>query len=530
MPTFQRDLPATPRPVLTREPRASTLSCGFSLLFVTLVAAGCSTAGAKTAGPSTADAGGFDASVGEPEDASALAPGDTSAASPAVDAGADGGQRAWCNQSILGYTPPATTARIVPTRPIRPFYQWQSNNGYCGEVSLLQAAMNNGLWASQYNVRLLCGFQSQGDDGYAKGTPLLQSGPDGYCAAHTNSRGVATAQQASQLLIDDGDAARGQNSVLTCAANAGLAAVRYITPSPLDGQPAFQNYIVWLKQHFIAGHAVTAGVLTPGGQQDEYDHIVSVASVGTNHAASDSSYYDDDVVYFEDHGAYTFDGASATNNPAVPPGAGAPANSRKCTPYIFGVRVGDLAKSRASLAAATNGQPYAMALPNRSAPGGALLNYAFAVTGPLDDAGVTLPVVLSVEKTSTNGADNPRDPVAGYQYETPYIGTSNDGESCTNAAPSAWMTMHLRVEVHGLTAGNKYNLYRYEFDRVGSAAVPMPVGALAALAVPKSGFNAKRASATAATTFTATAGIYAETITLQSSRIVVFRAVPVEAP
>ena len=428
-----------------------------------------------------------------------------------------------CTQRLLGYVPPATSARIMPARAIRPFYQWQSNNGYCGEVSLLQAGMNNGLWASQFNVRLLCGYQSNGRDGFAKGTPLSQSGPDGYCAAHGGS-----AEVASQLLIDDGDAAKGENSVLTCTENAGLAAVRYITPATVDGVAAYRDFIVWLKKQLIAGHWPTVGVLTQGGANDEYDHIVSVMFVGTNHAITDSNYYEDDVVYFEDHGAYTFDGASPTDNPAIPPGARA--NSRGCVPYVFGVRVGDLVRTRASFDALTTGQPYAVALPRWSASGGSVLDYAFAVTGPLDDDGVTLPVVVSIEKSSTNGSENPRDPKAGYQYEAPYVGSTDDGTSCTNAPPSSWMDLELRVEVQGLVAGKRYKLYRYLFDGVKPVGGVLPVGAGAALAVPRARFTAQSARATSAATFTATGASYSETFALRSDRVAVFRAVPADAP
>jgi len=62
------------------------------------------------------------------------------------------------------------------TAPIRPFYDWESNNGYCGESSMMSAARQQaGTWISQYNARLICG------------SGLSQSGPDGYCAENRNS-------------------------------------------------------------------------------------------------------------------------------------------------------------------------------------------------------------------------------------------------------------------------------------------------------------------------------------------------------
>ncbi len=59
-----------------------------------------------------------------------------------------------CDQSLVDGLPPATTYYIYPRVPVQPFYQWQNNNGYCGEVSLVQAGLNNGEFMSQYNARL----------------------------------------------------------------------------------------------------------------------------------------------------------------------------------------------------------------------------------------------------------------------------------------------------------------------------------------------------------------------------------------
>ena len=80
-----------------------------------------------------------------------------------------------CTQNRLdGTKPPTTQFMVYPAHKVVPFYQWQSNNGYCGEVSLIQAGLNHGQWMSQFNARLVCG------------TGLLQSGPRGWCKAHHN--------------------------------------------------------------------------------------------------------------------------------------------------------------------------------------------------------------------------------------------------------------------------------------------------------------------------------------------------------
>lgn len=432
-----------------------------------------------------------------------------------------------CAQALGGPKTPTTATLIAPPHPVQPFYQWQSNNGYCGEVSLLQAGMCNGLWASQFHVRLLCGNQSQGDDDVPAGTPLLQSGPEGYCAAHVGAKGIATAHHDAQLLLDAGDTTQGQNSVLACANNAGLAAVAYATPAPLDGQEAYEDFIAWVKAQLIAGHWVTAGVLAAGGTHTEYDHIVSIVAVGTNHDAKDAGYHADDVVYLEDHGSVTFLAGKPTDNPAIPPGTGS--DAKGCTPYVFGIRAGDLVRSRADFDALETGQPYAVALPDRKASE-SLLNYAFAVTGPLDDDGVTKPVRVSIQQASSAGAAHLASPLAGLQYEAPYIGNSDQGDSCTNAPPASWMDLQLRLDITDLKPGHSYTLYSYVFDGVKSPPGQPPVGTHVALPVPRKAFHAQKALATSAKTFVAAGTTHTESVALRSDQVAVFRAVPDDAP
>ena len=97
-------------------------------------------------------------------------------------------------------------------------------------------------------------------------------------------------------------------------------------------------------------------------------------------------------------------------------------------------------------------------------------NYAVSVSGALDTYHETVPVVLTaspnpgsiVGPTYTKGVKNPEDPLAGYDYENPFIGTSTNESSCTNSPPSSWMTNFiLQATVSGLTPGVSYNLYEY---------------------------------------------------------------------
>jgi hypothetical protein len=429
-----------------------------------------------------------------------------------------------CGQKLVdGTTPPSTTSYIYPRQPLQPFYQWENNYGYCGEVSMMEAELNNGQWMSQFNARLICG------------TGLSQSGPNGACAAHHGNPDYN-----AQLLIEDpGTGVSGPNiyaDAAQCLSNSRLSAATYNYSAQASGMAGYEQYMSWVKQEVIAGHQVTMAILLKGGSSTQYDHEVAVIKIGTNHSPADATYYPDDVLYFDDHGVFTLSGTKFTSNPPIPPGAGS--DSTGCTPYVFGYSFVSLANTRAG-ANGKGAQAYSVIIPDdrtmKTFTGGSGYapvtitgphNYGFSVAGPADPTGVTLPVALTIAgPTVTKGAANPLDPVAGYDYENPMIGTSVWGRSCTNKPPDTWMTdFALQVAVSGLTPGVAYNLYEYEFSSVAGQ------GSAAALAVPVENFNANANLATHVTAFTAASSTFQQTVTTTSNKIVVFRCVPATAP
>ena len=428
-----------------------------------------------------------------------------------------------CGQQLVdGTTPPPTTFYIYPRRPLQPFYQWENNDGYCGEVSMMQAGLNNGQWMSQLNARLVCG------------TGLSQSGPNGACAAH----GGQVNYNAQLLMEDPGTGVTGPNAYADaslCLSNSRLSAATYNYSAQASGMAGYEAYMSWVKQEVINGHQVTLAVLLNGGTDPQYDHEVAVIKIGTNHSLADPTYYPDDVLYFDDHGVYTLSGTKFTSNPPVPPGAGT--DSTGCTPYVFGYTFGSLANTRAG-ANRKGARAYSIIIPGDqtihtyaggsgydTVPIAGPHNYGFSVAGPADPTSVTLPVALTiVGPTFTKGGMNPQDPVAGYDYENPMIGTSVWGRGCTNT-PSAWMTNFvLQVTVSGLTPGESYNLYEYEFSSVQG------VGSAAALAVPVEDFNANAGLATHVTKFSAVGATFQQTVTTTSDKVIVFRCVPASAP
>ncbi len=472
-----------------------------------------------------------------------------------------------CNQSLIDQLPPATSYYIYPRVPVQPFYQWENNYGYCGEVSTMEAGLANGQWMSQYDARLVCG------------AGLGQSGPpittNGWCSSNKNisNYNAQTLFEVPNTGVSGTTEAWG--SMPQCAANMRLNATYYPYEGVASQQPAdlctgsgassacpgYQQYMSWVKQQVILGNTVAVAVLiqdvTYAG--DQYDHEVTVVKIGTNHSPTDPTYYPDDVLYFEDHGVYWYNGSIGQDYTAPEPPPGSGSNTTECTPYIFGYTFEELGKTGSQ--AAKSKDVYSIVLPanttiqtetgyngknNGKGSEGNIIgpnNFAVSISGPLDTYNETVPVTLSaspqpgyiVGPTYTEGVENPQDPLAGYGYEYPFIGTSIQEEgpgSCTNTPPSSWMTNFvLQATVSGLTPGVAYNLYEYQFNSPTSTDT-MGTGSAAALAVPVTAFNANSAagSATAANTvnaFTASSSNYlAPPLTTTSDQIAVYRAVP----
>jgi hypothetical protein len=457
-------------------------------------------------------------------------------------------------EALLGAPPPPgpTDHYIYPRQNITPFYQWESNNGYCGETSLMIGGLVNGQWMSQFNARLICGAFF-GPEANQSGASLLQAG---------NPLGIDVNYNAQLLIEDPGTGVSGPYDFAhasLCAANSRLATMTYPYTTGYTranfGLDGYRDYMRWVKAQLIAGNQVTVAVYMNGGYDTQYDHEVSVIKIGTNHAPTDDSYYGDDVLYFDDHGAYTLyfsDGEwKFAGNPSVPLGAGD--DRIGCTPYVFGYTFDSLANTRQG--ANADGAPgYSIAIPddkpiisgsgNTKSDGGGVVriqgphNYAFAVTGPVDPQHVTLPVLVSIERTDSlnygewraNPWDDNSNPPAGNNYETPYIGgapgTCNEGDCASNTQPAA-MLMTLKVTVSGLKKGEAYNLYEYDFPSLTGA----DTGASDALAVPTKNFNANANAARAVIRFIADGPDYTSgSIELSSIRIAVFRAVAASAP
>lgn len=252
-------------------------------------------------------------------------------------------------------------------------YQWNNNNGYCGEVSLISAGLYYGQYVSQYDARATA---CQSD------------------------------QAGCQLLLGKND---------TNAAQA--LHLNYIEWDGVSEQSTDQ-FLSWVKEMVLEGYPVAIGIFTneylfygntnPTAGDKQYDHIVPVIGISSNHALTDQSYYGDDRLYFSDNGLW-----------------GDPSNP----PYFFDDTFDHFQMSRKQ-ANAVNGSIYSLSNSGT--------NYGIAITGIKDSQGVTLPVRI----TTNVNAENPQ---------------IDDGSDTRPTASPVTLT----ITVSNLRPGFSYILYRY---------------------------------------------------------------------
>lgn len=265
---------------------------------------------------------------------------------------------------------------------IPPRLQWNENFGYCGEVSVISAGLFYGQYISQYTARAIA------------------------------SPNIPQNLAKSQLML-------GVNAE-SAATKMHLKSVAWDT----DEEHNTPQFLAWVKHNVLAGYPVIIGVFTneflfygktnPSAGDSEFDHIVLVYGIGSNHSLKDDSYYPDDVIYFSDNGLW---------GSAVHP------------PYLFNYPFA-LFQSNRKQANNKNGTIYSLS--NNGT------NYGLVVKGVIDLNGDTLPV-----RVDTNLND-----------ERPEI---KEGTSI----PPTPTPLTLTITVSDLVPGIPYILYRYnDFDHV----------------------------------------------------------------
>lgn len=255
---------------------------------------------------------------------------------------------------------------------IPPRYQWNNNDGYCGEVSLISAGLYYGQYVSQYDARAA----------------------------------VCSSQSRCEILVGVNDK--------TAATKMHLNAIEWNT----NAEQSTDQFLAWIKQNVVKGYPVAMGIFmnqylfygntNPQSGDPDYDHIVPVTGIGSNHPLTDPNYYSDDIIYFSDNGLW-----GTSSNPS----------------YFFNYPFGSFQANR-RVANAKNGTIYSL---NNNAS-----NYGIAITGVMDQRGDTLPV-----RVDTN-----------LNYEKPQI------RNGSNTRPIS-MPIVLTITLSKLEPHTIYNLYRY---------------------------------------------------------------------
>jgi hypothetical protein len=177
--------------------------------------------------------------------------------------------------------------------------------------------------------------------------------------------------------------------------------------------------LAWVKENVLLGRPVAIGIFmnqfwfyrnrNPLAGSPQYDHIVPVIGIESDHPRGDRGYFANDVIEFSDNGEWS--------------------SSRRSAQYYFRYKFGSFQKTRRQ-ANARRGPIYSLSNDSR--------DFAIAILGVKDGDHETLPVRLA---TNLN-------------YEHPQI---RQGSARRPPAEPLVLT----VTVSNLTKGGEYNLYRY---------------------------------------------------------------------
>lgn len=174
-----------------------------------------------------------------------------------------------CSAS-LPYSQVFTHFRYSCSNHIPPRFEWDNNDGYCGEVSLISAGLYYGQYVSQYDVRAM----------------ISNGKPQNRC----------------QLLVGINDS--------PAIAKMHLNALTWNTQAEEDTD----QFVAWIKQNVVKGYPVYIGVYmnqylfygdtNPNAGDLDYDHIVPVYGFTSYYPLTDPNYFGTDIFYFSDNGLW----------------------------------------------------------------------------------------------------------------------------------------------------------------------------------------------------------------------------------
>ncbi|KAJ3223214.1 hypothetical protein HK099_001402, partial [Clydaea vesicula] len=379
-----------------------------------------------------------------------------------------------------GYTASPKKFTLITKNIIRPFFQWKNNLGYSAEVTLLQSLMNFGGWTSQSNVRSIASPYNQLTD---VNNPLNQ-------------------------LVFEGTNDNSLNNFGNAAKFLGLQGETFDSSSQKGGIDGYKDFMTWVKKEVIKGNQVALGIIIDNGP---YDHIVPVIQIESDYSSDNLTWHDDDMLYIDDHGEFAgaCNGTNSTTscfwmkNTDIPYGS---ENTVGCTPFFYGHSFANLTLN------ATDYRQFQIFIPNEGLTS-ENKNFAFSISGVIDPYNVTFPVKLQI---ADNGS--PYHPIAGYNYESPMIAEAANETDIRNILPAPTKLKFL-ITVTGLTPGNSYNLFRFEYT-----GRPL----LGQLDIPSFNFNANKDKASQVLTFTAKNQEFFLSYEAMSDHTIIYRCVSVD--
>jgi hypothetical protein len=159
--------------------------------------------------------------------------------------------------------PPAKYTKVLDLQPRQ---QWNIDGGFCGAMSIQQAALGVGAWISQDLVR----------------------------KANTHGEGHGSPDKGYEVL---------PSNVLETVTNLKLNGEEWDHSQPKPQAAAFKAF---LKRNLVKGHPIVWFPICKGDSHDPYkddipdggayDHVEPMWGIGSNHPLDDETVYDDDWI------------------------------------------------------------------------------------------------------------------------------------------------------------------------------------------------------------------------------------------
>lgn len=398
------------------------------------------------------------------------------------------------NQDFIIYK----SATEVPQR-----LQWHQNFGYCGETSYITTGLGLGQYTSQYAMRALAsgGPQNGENDQLLLGVNDIDAHVANLAKLKHNRLYDCTVNSNDFLTWVKSELYQGHPVIIGVYLNEYLFYRNQVT------SPISCTYHPHHEPCSSPLHCVPTGIPSSTSSdgicqygEPEYDHIVTVTQITTQHPCIDAEnceYFDDDVITIDDHGLYTSECDYGNQYLSCPMNSTQTNLCRSSKTlnyrYLYSYYFGEFQKSRAAANSPT-GSEYSLS--NTPSEGhNCTSNYGIAIHGVKGDD--LLPVNVRI---NTNFECDMIEEHMNTYYPVSGLG------------PVIHYPIVLTVTVSNMEAGRQYYLYQYDsFNDV-----------------PESNFN--QSTQYVARWLMSRSTGSTKSVTIANDQTAIFRAVPVDAP